>query len=164
MRLVGSVKLFALILMMQFASSSANLPAIIGKWYVGVPYNTPGAIGIDAKQEKFIKTLQIVYTADRLHVCNRDISLHPLTIKALTSDQFLEIYGFLPRLIGMKALPIKDVTINHSRNFDACGDYLNPGAHLLIGRNGHIVIEVANDYFPLKRADRAERSNHAHVH
>lgn len=164
MRLIGSVKLVALILMMQTASSNAIPPALIGRWDVGKPYNTPGAIGINAKQEKFIRSLQIEYTADYLRVCHKEISLHPVTVKALTDDQFLQENGFLPRFIGMKASPTEDVTINPSGNFYACGDYLNPGAHVLIGRNGHIVIEVANDYFPLKRAGRTANSNRANVH
>lgn len=134
------------------ASSSENIPPpLVGKWVVGSPYDTPGPVGIDASQEKFVRTLRINYTIEHYRVCGKDISIQSISKKSLTDDEFLQAYGFLGRLIGLKSLPITDVTINPPGGMNACGEYENPGSHVLIDSSGHVVIEVANDYFSLEK-------------
>ncbi len=140
-----------LILIMS-GSSSEKLPLrIIGHWSVGKPYNTPGPIGINAEQEKFISGLHLVYTDDHLHVCGKDIPVQPIETKVLTDNEFLQTYGFLPHVISMKSSPITALTLNPSDGMNACGEYEDPGVHVLIDPIGHTVMEVANDYFPLKK-------------
>lgn len=150
MRTLGIVTLVALGVLMS-ARSPQRIPSLLfGKWDVGAPYNTPGPIGIDARQEKFIRTLHPSYTTGHLHVCDNDIPIHLVEVKSVTDDEFLQAYGFLPDIIGMKT-PISDVRINPSDGMNICGDYEDPGVHVLIGRNQHVVMEVANDYFRLTR-------------
>ncbi len=151
MKILGSVKLITLAALM-FAPSSETIPSLlVGRWYVGAPYNTPGPVGIDPGEERFIRTLRLSYTTEHLRVCGKDIAIKLVKVKSLASDDFLQAYGFLPHVIGMESSPITDVTINPSDGMNACGDYEDPGVHVLIDHNGHAVIEVANDYFPIKK-------------
>ncbi|HEY6375093.1 MAG TPA: hypothetical protein VIX90_06160 [Edaphobacter sp.] len=151
MKILGGAKLIVLSLLMHAPPSDTIPPVLIGRWDVGVPYNTSGPIGIDAKQEKFIRQLHLSYTAEHLRVCGKTIPIRPIKMKSLISDEFLETYGFLPHVIGMESSPIIDLTISPSDGMNACGEYEDPGVHVLIGSGGHIVMEVANDYFPLKK-------------
>jgi len=142
---------FVVLILMMLTSSSERVPLkLIGSWSVGKPYNTPGPIGINAKQEKFIRGLHLVYTADHLHVCGKKISAQPIKTRTLSDNEFLQAYGFLPRVIGMKSSPITDLTLSSSDDMNACGEYEDPGVHVLIDPGGHVVMEVANDYLPLK--------------
>lgn len=135
-----------------WAFSSKNIPAsLMGEWVVGTPYSTPGPVGITASQEKFVRTLHIDYATDRYRVCGKSMVALSVGKKSLTDDEFLQAYGFLSGVIGMKSMPITDVTINPQGGMYACGEYNDPGSHALIDGSGHVVIEVANDYFPLER-------------
>lgn len=149
----GIMNIMSIALMvMMFVVSSGKLPVeLLGRWSIGVPYDTPGPIGINAKQEKLIMGLHLVYSADHLHVCGKDVPAQPIEAKLLTSDQFLQAYGFLPHVIGMKSSQITDLTLNPSGGMNACGEYENPGVHVLIDQCGHVVMEVANGYFPLRK-------------
>lgn len=155
MKILANAILVPLVLLMfapAHPSPSEPIPSVlIGKWYVGTPYRTPGPVGINARQEKFIRKLHISYSAGHLRVCGKDIPIQRVQIKHLTSDDLLQTYGFLPHVIGMDAAPIIDLIINPSDGMNACGEYQDPGVHVLIGQGGHVVMEVANDYFPLKK-------------
>lgn len=134
------------------ASSSENIPSFLASsWGIGIPYDTPGPVGIDANQEGFIRTLRITYTTKHLRVCGKDIPIQSINVKYLTGDKFLQTYGFLSHVIGMNSSTITDVTINPSDGMNACGEYEDPGVHVLIDSSGHVVMEVGNDYFPLKK-------------
>ena len=144
-------QLLALVLTM-FAVAPGQIPAsLIGRWKVGLPYDTPGASGLNAKQEKFIRTLRIVYFSEHLQVCGKRVPVEPVETKSLTIDEFVETYGFIPRLIGIRSSAITDVTLNSTSGMYSCSDYEDPGVHVLIGRDGHVVMEIANAYFPLKK-------------
>ncbi len=141
-----------ILLLATLGSSHDKIPVkLLGRWSVGVPYHTPGPIGINAEQEKFIRGLYLVYIDDHLQVCGKEISAQPISTKSLTKNEFLQSYGFLPQVIGMKSSPVTDLKLNLSNGMNACGEYQDPGAHLLIDPGGHVVMEVSNDYFPLKR-------------
>lgn len=151
MKTIGSVK-FVLLGIMMLPLPSGSLPSgLLGKWRVGTPYDTPNPVGITAEQEKHIRSVEIVYSPTNLHVCGKDVPIRTVEQKSLTDDQFLQAYGFLPRIIGMEQSPVLDLTINPSDGMNACGDFEDPGVHVLVGRDSHVVIEVANDYLPLKR-------------
>lgn len=144
--------IFFVLAMPIFASSPENIPSrLVGKWAVGTPYDTPGPVGITASQEKFVRTLRLNYAIGRYRVCGKDMAIQSISKKFLTDDEFLQAYGFLGRVIGMKSMPIIDITINPPGGMYACGEYNNPGSHVLIDGSGHVVIEVANDYFPLEK-------------
>jgi hypothetical protein len=151
MRMIASVKLIAVVITMLFFPSVSIPSQLIGKWRIGSPYSTPNPVGINAEQEKHIRSLQLIYSAHGLHVCGKDIPLRTATLRSLTSDQFLQAYGFLPHVIGMEESTVVDLTINLSDGMNACGNFEDPGVHVLIGSNNHFVIEVANDYLPLKK-------------
>ena len=145
--------MFVVLLLTMQNSPSEKIPvSILGHWNVGAPYRTPGPIGINAVQEKFIRGLHLVYMNNYLHVCGKEISTQPINTKSLTENEFLQSYGFLPHIIGMESLPVTDLKMNPSNSMNACGVYQNPGMHLLIDAGHNVVMEVANDYFPLKKS------------
>ena len=149
---VLSSKILLILLVMMPSFSSDKLPVnLIGHWSVGTPYHTPGPIGINAEQEKFIRGLHLVYTPDHLRVCGKQVSVQPVKAESLSNNEFLQAYGFLPHIIGMKSSPITDLTLNASNGMNAFGEYEDPGVHLLLDPSGHVVMEVANDYLPLKK-------------
>lgn len=152
MKFLSSMMPVVLFLVISSSSSQGLPPTLIGRWSVGKPYNSPGPVGINAEQEKLIRALRLVYTDEHLHVCGKDVSTQPIKIKLFKRDEFLQAYGFLPKVIGMKSSPVTDVTLNPSDGMNACGEYEDPGMHVLMDPNGHVVMEVANDYFPLLKS------------
>ena len=142
---------FVVLIFMMFTSAAKVPVRLIGRWSVGTAYNTPGPVGINAEQEKFIRGLHLVYTADHLQVCGKDISVQLIKANTLTDREFLQAYGFLPQVIGLKSLPITDLMLKPSDGMNACGEYEDPGVHVLIDSSGHVVMEVANDYLPLRK-------------
>jgi hypothetical protein len=156
MKAIVTLKLISLVLATHLLPSDTVPSVLIGKWSIGVPYDTPGPIGINAGQEKYIRGLHLSYTPERLRVCGKNVPIQPINMRTFTSDEFLQTYGFLPRVIGLQATPIIDLTLSSSNGItsngmDACGDYVDPGVHVLIGGNRHVVMEVANEYFPLRK-------------
>jgi hypothetical protein len=136
--------------------ASASLPSVpgvlIGSWSVGAPYDTKPPIGINARQEARLRRLRIVYTKDHLRVCGRDIPVKTVTERRVTEDEFLQERGFLPSLLGFNNPHVLEIEINSPHAFGACGDYIDPGADLIIDDAGkHVVMGVANDYLPLKK-------------
>lgn len=149
----ASVKILAMMFFM-YPSVSGGIPSkLIGNWVVETAYNTPGPIGLDNDQEKYIKSLDVVYTSGSFNVCNKMVAVHSVSKTILTEDQFVQTYGFLPRLIGLKGT-IVDIILNSSDGTNTCGDFEDPGAHILIGDHEHVVIEVANEYFSLVKRKR----------
>jgi hypothetical protein len=139
--------------MLMASSGSVDvLPKVIlGTWRIGQPFDTPQPAGLTAKQETYIRSLSLRYTADTLTVCGKKLSIQPTKVKALTDDDFLQSYGFLPKIVGLQGSSITDVSIHSNDMMNACGEYESPGVHLLLGKNNHVVMEVANEYFPLKK-------------
>jgi len=123
---------------------------LIGRWSVETAYVTPGPTAISAEGENVIRRLHFVHTRDHLQVCGKTIRIQRVETTSLNDDELLQTYGFLPRLIHMKA-PMVEVTLNSGQGTKACGEYENLGAHLLFDRSGHLVMEVANSYFSLKK-------------
>lgn len=138
--------------MLIASSGSADvLPKVIlGEWHIGKPFDTPRPVGLTAKQETYIRSLSLRYTADTLTVCGKKLSIQPIKVKTLSDDDFLQRYGFLPKIIGLQGSSITDVSIHSNGMMNACGEYESPGVHLLLGKTRHVVMEVANEYFPLK--------------
>jgi hypothetical protein len=128
-------------------------PVLIGVWTIGNSYVLGQPIGIDAQQESYIRSLQIGYSADFVRECGAKFAIQSVEIKTWTVEGFGDRYNFLPESIGLKGPHIEDVYINLLEGTKACGEgeFVNPGMHLFIGGNKHIVIEVANDYLPLIR-------------
>src|SRR5579884_1850018 len=131
MNFLNSLKLVILVIMLGFPSEKIPVN-LLGHWSVGKPYNTPGPVGINAGQEKFIRRLHLVYIDDHLHVCGKEILVQPDSSKSLTENEFIQSYGFLPKIIGMKSSPITDLRLNPSNSMNACGEYQDPGTHLLM--------------------------------
>ena len=140
-------------LMASFGSADVLPKVILGAWRIGQPFDTPQPAGLTAKQETYIRSLSLRYTTDTLTVCGKKLSIQPIKVKILTDDDFLQSYGFLPKIIGLQGASITDVSIHSNDMMNACGEYESPGVHLLLGKNGHVVMEVANEYFPLKKGD-----------
>jgi hypothetical protein len=129
-------------------------PLLIGTWNIGKPYDTPGPIGIDDKEEELILGLHVTYSGDHLHVCGKNIPAEPLEVESLTTDDFLRKYGFIPDVIGLRKATITDVTLNASHRINACnlhGVYEAPGAHVFKDKEEHFVMEIGNAYFPLRK-------------
>jgi len=150
MKLFGGAKLILIMILATFLVSPEKLPTeLLGSWRVGAPYDTHQPVGLDASQEKFIRSLRLRYTPDRIEVCGKNITIQSIKLESLTSARFLQRYNLPPDLIGFGASPIVEVSINPPSSMNTCGPYENPGVHAFIGQNKHVVIEVANDYFPL---------------
>jgi hypothetical protein len=145
---LGTVGLFALILLMPSGSLKQNAPALIGKWDVGTAYETNQSSGLNANQESYIESLRLEYAKDHLRVCGKEIAIQSIKAEALSEDDFVGRYHFHPELIGVGASRIVELNIN-GQDSATCGEYGNPGLHVFVGDNKHAVIEVANDYFPL---------------
>lgn len=145
---------YAFLALLSAPTTQKVPPPLIGTWDIGKPYDTPGPIGIDAKEEGFILSLRITYFGDHLHVCDRDVSAEPLKVEVITRYDFLQRYGFIPDVIGLARGPITDITLNASHGVNACdfsGVHVAPGAHVLTDQKGRSVVEVGNAYFPLTR-------------
>lgn len=155
--MLESVKILAMIFAIYSSASGGIPPKLIGRWAVETAYDTPGPMGLDAKQEEFIKSIDIVYTSKSFYVCSKRFAVQSINKISLTRGEFLQTYGFLPRLIGFEG-KVTDITLNSSNGIGACGDFEDPGAHIFIAEGDHVVIEVANEYFSLKRRQRCQES------
>lgn len=122
----------------------------VGKWIVGKPYDVGQPVGLDAKQERSIIALVIKVSPSKLAVCGREIPIASVTVDHLTGSDFLAKYNFTPNQVGLGGADILDISINELRSVKACGEFADPGTHLLIGR-GNAVVEVGNDYFHLTK-------------
>ncbi len=142
-------------LALLFAPTAQRLPSLlVGTWNIGKPFDTPGPVGIDAREERLILGLRLTYSGDHLHVCGRDVPAEALEAKPLTKDEFLQRYGFLPGLIGLARTTITDLTFDSPHQANPCGFrgvHEAPGVHVFIDSQGHTVMELGNAYFPLKR-------------
>ena len=136
-----------------FGASPENLPPVLlGTWTVGTPYDAHQPVGLDARQEAHIRTLHLRYTQTHLHVCGKNISIRSVKVEPLTQDAFMTKYSFQPIIIGLTGDQILEVYLNFPHSTDACGEGEDdPGTHIFIGGDNHVVMEVANDYFPLKK-------------
>ena len=86
----------------------------------------------------------------QLAVCGRDIPITSVNVDHLTSSDFLAKYNFTPNLIGLSDADILDISLNKLHSTKACGEFADPGTHLLIS-NGDAIVEVGNDYFHLTK-------------
>lgn len=131
--------------------TEAQLPSCaVGKWTVGKPYDVGQPVGLDAKQEGAIIGLVVKVSPSQLAVCGKDIPITSAEVDHLTSSDFLTKYNFTPNLIGLSDADILDISMNKLHSTKACGEFADPGTHLLISK-GHAVVEVGNDYFHLTR-------------
>jgi len=134
-----------------YAFASGSIPAdLVGEWKIGRPYDTPGPVGFDADQEKRILGERIRFSQGMLLICGKHIPIKAVELKELSLDAFLQTYGFIPKVIGIKDSTVTEVTINPSDTITACGNSEGSiGSNLFIGKDGHVVMEVANAYFLL---------------
>jgi hypothetical protein len=131
--------------------AECQLPSsVLGKWTVGKPYDVGQPVGLDAKQEGAITGLVIKVSPSQLAVCGRDVPITSINVAHLTSSDFLAKYNFTPNLIGLSDADILDISLNKLHSTKACGEFADPGTHLLISK-GHAVVEVGNDYFHLTK-------------
>jgi hypothetical protein len=132
--------------------AEVQLPHIaVGKWTVGKPYVDVGQpIGLDAKQERAIVGLVIKVSPKQIAVCGRDIPITSVEVDHLTTSDFLAKYNFTPDRIGFSDGPLVEISLNKWHSTKACGEFVDPGTHLLISK-GHAVVEVGNDYFRLTK-------------
>ncbi len=121
----------------------------LGKWKVGLPYYLGQSIGLTSKQEEQIKHLSINITPDRIDVCGKHLSIEAVEIHQLSSSDFMQKFNFKPELLEFKANAITEISINPLHTISVCHGFTDPGTHFFIA-DKHIVIEVNNDYFPLK--------------
>jgi len=135
---------FALLAEGQLPSSA------VGKWTVGKPYDAGQPVGLDAKQEGAIVGLVIKVSPSQITVCGKDVPITSVKVDHLTSSDFLAKYNFTPSLIGLGDSNILDINLNELHSAKACGEFADPGTHLLISK-GHAVVEVGNDYFRLTK-------------
>jgi hypothetical protein len=135
---------FALLAEGQLPSSA------VGKWTVGKPYDAGQPVGLDAKQEGAIVGLVIKVSPSQIAVCGKDVPITSVKVDHLTSSDFLAKYNFTPNLIRLGDANILDINLNKLHSTKACGEFADPGTHLLISK-GHAVVEVGNDYFRLTK-------------
>jgi hypothetical protein len=148
---LGTARLFALVLTISSPSLKQTAPALIGHWQVGAPYETNQSAGLNNTQENYIESLHLEYDRNRLRVCGKDVPIQSIKAEALTEEDFLDRYHFHPTLIGVGESNILELSITAPDATPFCGEYGEPGLHVFVGDNKHAVIEVANDYFPLIR-------------
>ena len=145
------MKLLAIGIIALALSAEAPLPPIaVGKWTVGKPYDGGQPVGIDAKQEETLVGLVIKISPTRIAVCGKDIPITSVKVDRLTSDDFLAKYGFTPNRIGFSDAGVLDIDLNTFHSTNACGEFADPGTHLLANK-GHAVVVIANDYFHLTK-------------
>jgi hypothetical protein len=66
-----AIETIAMVVFAAQALAPASLPDVLtGKWRTGAPYNTPGPVGIDERQEKLVRAVNIQYSSRALFVCN----------------------------------------------------------------------------------------------
>lgn len=141
-----------IVAMMFAAAASQNgiPPVLFGDWVVGAPYDMGQPIGLDASQEKKIRSLKIELTGDHIDVCGKTVPVKSVNVEDLRPKQFLARYGFLPSRVGLRGSHITEVTINGSQSTNACGGFEDPGTDLFVS-DRKVVMQTGNDYFPLKR-------------
>jgi len=141
------IKLLGLGIIAFALFAEGQLPSsAVGKWNVGKPYDVGQPVGLDAKQEGAIVGLVLKVSPSQLAVCGRDVPVTSIKVDHLTSSDFLAKYNFTPNLIRLSNADILDISLNKLHSTKACGEFADPGTHLLISK-GHAVVEVANDYF-----------------
>lgn len=145
------IKLLGLgIIAFAFLGEGQLPSSVLGKWTVGKPYDVGQPVGLDAKQEGAITGLVIRVSPSQLTVCSKDIPIESVNVEHLRSSDFLAKYNFTPNLIGLNDANILDISLNKLHSTKACGEFADPGTHLLISK-GHAVVELGNDYFRLTR-------------
>lgn len=145
------IKLLGLGIIAFALLADGQLPSsAVGKWTVGKPYDVGQPVGLDAKQEGAMVGLVIKLSPSQLAVCGRDVPITSVKVDHLTSSEFLAKYNFTPNLIGLSDADILDISLNKLHSTKACGEFADPGTHLLISK-GHAVVEVGNDYFHLTK-------------
>jgi len=145
------IKLLGLGIIACAMLAEGQLPSsAVGKWTVGKPYDVGQPVGLDAEQEGAIVGLVIKVSPSQLAVCGKDVPITSVKVDHLTSSDFLARYNFTPNLIGLGDADILDISLNKLHSTKACGDFADPGTHLLISK-GHAVVEVGNDYFHLAK-------------
>ncbi|HWE84560.1 MAG TPA: hypothetical protein VG267_06420 [Terracidiphilus sp.] len=128
-------------------------PALVGVWAVGNPYDLGQPVGVNARQESYVRSLQIGYSPEFVYECGAKFAIESVEVKTWSVDEFRTRYNFSPESIGLKGAQIIEVSISLLSGAKACGkgEYMNPGRKIFIGGKRHIVIVVANDYFPLRK-------------
>lgn len=144
-------KIVACIFAVCCAASGQVPRQLLGEWLVGKSYDTVQPVGIDQSQANRIEAAHLLYTHDHLRVCGKDIPIESVSKKSLNEDAFVQATGFSPSFIGFKGTPVVEVSLNGWESTNACGDFLDPGVDVFIGPDSHVVIEVENAYFPLRR-------------
>ena len=148
----AAILVFCMLFSSALPARPQGVPSLlIGVWAIGNPYDLGQPIGIDARQESFVRSLQIGYTPEFVYECGAKLAVKSVEVKNWSVEDFKTRYNFSPESIGLKGPHIVEVFINLLEGTKVCGEgeYKNPGRSLFIGDNKHIVIEVANDYFPL---------------
>jgi len=74
----------------------------------------------------------------------------------VSPKEFLARYSFLPERVALRGTHIAEVTINAFQSSNACGDFGDPGTHLFVS-DGKVVMEVGNDYFPLRKEEKISK-------
>ena len=145
------IKLLGLGILAFALLAGGQLPSVaLGKWTVGKPYDVGQPVGLDMKQEGTIVGLVINVSRSQVAVCGRGVPITSVKVDHLTSSDFLAKYNFTPNLIGLGDANILDISLNNLHSTKACGEFADPGTHLLISK-GHAVVEVGNDYFQLTK-------------
>jgi hypothetical protein len=151
MSLGALIRGLATLLIVASGTQSSAPNTLLGSWTIGVPYNTKPPVGINARQEAHLRRLRLVFTKSHFSVCGRELSIKMVTQRRVTEDEFLQERGFMPSQIGFRTQHVIEIEINRN-SFGACGQYNDPGTDLITDDAGkHVVMEVANDYLPLKR-------------
>jgi len=128
-----------------------DIPSILmGHWAVGKPYDVGQPIGLNTDQEDNVKGLDISFTQNYVKVCGKTVPIRSANVDDLALGQFLKRYNFAPDRIGLRGSHVTYVFINRLHSTNACGEFEDPGTHLLVSAE-NVVIETGNDYFPLKK-------------
>jgi hypothetical protein len=151
MNVLANAKLIAMTLIVFFGSSGQIPSKLLGSWIVGTPYDTNQPDGLNQAQTQQIEHLHIQYTRDHISVCGKNIPIHSVNMDTLTPDEFAEKYHFLPKRLGFNGSSVIEVNINFPDSSNVCGEYEDPGLTVYAGTDKHVVIEVDNAYFPLKK-------------
>lgn len=143
---------FLFLTLLATATAQTALPStLLGHWVVGAPYDVKQPIGVNATQEAKLKGLPIVITRDEIAVCGQTVPVKSVAVDVLTPEQFLARYNFTPDRIGLRGPHITDVSLNELHSTNACGEFNDPGTHMLASGNA-TVMEVGNDYFRLRKS------------
>lgn len=110
-------------------------PSVLGKWTVGEHYEVRQPVGLNVKQEGSLIGLVIEVSPNQLAVCGRDIPITSISVVHLTSRDFLAKYNFTPNQIGLGDANILDIDLNKLDTTKACGEFADPGTHLLVSKD-----------------------------